>query len=559
MGMRINKSKRILSLVLLLLLCLPILFLLSHASEDSLPIYTGTVNALGSQWYFGEKDGEMHPVDIMEKQHMEPGKTYVLSTVIDYDGGTDFYPSAIFLVNNYGVQVYYEDTLVFHRTKEDLRLPTVSSLGLLAFSLPLGYNCKGNELRLELDPMLSSAADRILPDVQFGDYATTMRQLYITSLPNLVLITAILFLCVSLLLIGSVYKEMREKCLNLACFAAAFSVYRLTETLFVQHMFKSPYLLYLCNHLALTLLPIFLINAYKSRFSPPFQTFTRLVKTLCWINLGVQLLFHFTGVMDLRYMIPMTQICCLLACLAMAIPMVVERKKPIIRRVTLEVMPLFIANFLDCIAYFIQSNSGRAWFSMGNFISVGFLITLIIVIYEVRKTSEQAAAESIKSQFFQEMAYRDSLTGVSSRAAFDEEVKKFSAGHRSVHTLLCVAADLNGLKAINDTYGHQEGDELIRRCAVLLVDCFQSRGQIFRIGGDEFIVFLHDVSESEWPKLKEQFDAQREKSNENQTFPLSVAMGCAAVVNGDLVGALQLADERMYQDKDSAPHRGDLV
>lgn len=559
MLMRIKRSKSILSLFLLLFLLLPILLLLSHISEDSLPMYTGTVNATGNQWYFGEKGGEQRPVNILEKQYMEPGKIYVLSTVIDYDGREDFYPSATFLVNHYAVKVYYKDSLVFQRTREDIRLPTVESLGLLAFPLPLGCDCMGRELRLELDPMMSSAGDRALPDVQFGDYASIMRQIYISSLPNLVLVAAILFLCIFLLLIGSVHKDMWEKCLNLAWFAVAFSVYQLTENLFVQHMFKSPYFLYLCNYLFLALLPIFLIRAYKRRFSDHFQTYIRIMKVICWINLGGQILLHFTGVMDLRHMLPVTQICCLLTGFTMGIPMVVERRKPIIRRVTIEVAPLFIATLLDFGSYFIQSNSGKAFFSMGHYIGVGFFITLIIVIYEVRKTSEQAAAESLKSQFFQEMAYRDSLTGVSSRAAFDEEVKKISSAPEPSRNLLCVAADLNGLKWINDTYGHQEGDELIRRCAALLVDCFQPSGRVFRTGGDEFMVFLYDVSEVEWPRLKEQFDTQREKCNENQAFPLSVAMGCAAVVDGKLEDALQLADERMYQDKSTAPHRGNSM
>ena len=544
-------------LLFLLFLFVPALLLISQTSSYGLPVFKGTVNAPGAQWYFGEKGGQMHPVDLSQKQPMEPHKTYVLSTTIRYDGESDAYPSAIFLVSNYGVKVYYQDTLVFQRIPEDVPLPTVGSLGPLAFSVPLGYDCAGQELRLELYPMMNNSHNASLPDIQFGDYATTMRHIYFSSLPGLVIVAAILFLCVALLLIGSVHQEMRTKCLNLALFATAFSVYQLTESQFVQHMAKTPYLLYLGNHLVLALLPIFLTHAYRSRFSLPFQKYIRLVEAICWLNFGGQALLHFSGILDLRYMFLVTQCCCFLVCLSMIIPMIVERNRPVMRRVALEVAPLFVGSFLDFISYFMQFNSGKAWYYIGRYVSIGFLMTLIIVIYEVRKASEQAAAESLKSQFFQEMAYTDSLTGVGNRAAFDEELNKLSSEGSCPQSMLCISADLNNLKVMNDTHGHHEGDALIQRCAALLDDCFSSQGRVFRVGGDEFNVFLYDVTEADWPTLKKQFEKKIEKCNREEAFPLSVALGCAAVSDGNVAQALQLADERMYEAKSSASCKRD--
>lgn len=547
--MNIKKSIYLILVLALLFFLLPSLILLSETSGDSLPVFNGGVD-VPTQWYFGEKGGPLSPVELSQKQRMEPGKVYVLETEIAYDGKSDPYPSATFLVNHYGVRVYYEEELVFKRTREDIRLPTVDSMGLLAFSMPMGYDCQGKMLRVELDPMLDTVRERALPEIQFGDYATTMRKIYAEDLPNLIVISAILFLCIALLLVGGIHEEMQTKCLNLALFAAAFAVYRLTESLFVQHMTKSPYLMYLINHMVLALLPIFLIHAYKGRFPEPYRTVIHFVESICWINLGTQTLMHFTRVMDFRHMLLMTQLCCVLVFFSMVTPLTVERKRPVIRRVTVELIPLFVGAFLDFTSNFL--NSEKAWYSMGRYISAGFLITLVVVVYEVRKTSEQTAAESLKSQFFQEMAYTDSLTGVRNRAAFDEEVKALSSGERPCRSLLCVAADLNGLKVMNDTYGHPEGDQLICRCAALLKECFQSRGQVFRIGGDEFSVFLYNVSESEWPALKKRFEEEKERRNQDQPFPLSVAIGCAPVVDGDIEGAFRLADERMYQDKISS-------
>lgn len=552
---KMNHLVGVLLLILSLIFLLPALRIVAELSGDSLPVYNGSVNVPGTQWYFGEKGTQLHLVNVMEKQYMEPQKTYVLSSKINYDGKLDSYPSVTFAASNCGVKVYYEEELIFQRMREDMRLPTNESLGLLLFSVPLGYDCQGKELRLELDPMIKTGRCTTLPDVQFGDYSTMMREMYIEGLPSLIGIAAMIFLGVALLAVGSVHEDMRKKCLNLSLFSVAFSVYLLTENCFVLHTMKSPYLAYLCNYFILALLPIFLLQAYKGRFSRPFQRNISIIRNICLIDLAAQILLHFTGVLDAQRMVPATQLCALLSILAMFIPIVVERKRPIVRRVTVEIMPFMIGALLDALYYFKETNSGRVWSSMGHCTSIGFLITLMVVIYEIRKTAERAAEESLKSRFFQEIAYKDALTGVNNRAAFDEEVREITAGKRPYRTLLCVAADLNGLKQVNDTYGHQEGDELIRRCAVLLETCFKSCGRVFRVGGDEFNIFVYDVDETDWPLLKKYFDEQRVKQNENESFPLSVAIGCAAVIDREVERALQLADERMYQDKCAAASR----
>lgn len=533
-----------------LLLLLLMLLLMSYVSGDSLPVYRGTIDAPGTQWLFGEKGAELQPVDVREKQCMQPGKTYVLSAKIVYDGSKDSYPAANFVIGDYGVKIYLEDELIFHRMREDVHLPVVNSLGTLAFSLPLGDDCMGKELRMELDPMMRFAARRILPDVQFGDYASMMREMYIEGVPNLISISAILFLSITLLAIGSVNSDMRRKCLNLALFAMAFSSFLLMGNLFAQHIFRSPYIMYLCKYGMLAIQPIFMIQAYQDRFSEPFRKVFGVLVSLCWINLAVQPVLHFTEIADIGIMVVFTHVLCFSAVMVILAGIIVERRRAIIRRVTIEIVPFLIGFFLDFFIFFYEINKSESWHIVGRFMSGGFFITLVLVIYEIRKTSEKAMEESLKSKFFQKMAYKDALTGINSRAAFDEEVQEISAGKRPYHKLLCVSADLNNLKKTNDTCGHQEGDDLIRRCAVLLEDCFKSCGRVFRVGGDEFNAFLYDVDEEDWPKLKQKVEEECEKRNRKAEIPLSVALGSANVLNRDVEAAIRCADERMYQDKE---------
>ena len=90
-----------------------------------------------------------------------------------------------------------------------------------------------------------------------------------------------------------------------------------------------------------------------------------------------------------------------------------------------------------------------------------------------------------------QMVYTDPLTGVKSKHAYLEAVKRIENGisNGSISEFGVVVCDLNGLKKINDTLGHEEGDKYIRSGSSLICKCF-SHSPVFRIGGDEFAVLL---------------------------------------------------------------------
>ena len=139
----------------------------------------------------------------------------------------------------------------------------------------------------------------------------------------------------------------------------------------------------------------------------------------------------------------------------------------------------------------------------------------------------------------------DALTEVGNRNAMDDTVDNYTKGTVKLpESMGIVFADLNGLKRVNDEEGHDEGDKLLVRAAGLLKIVFGD-DQIYRAGGDEFVVFCSDVSEE---KMKEQV-AQLKTMAEN-TADVSFAVGSVYCVGEyDLNAAIQEADERMYQDK----------
>ncbi len=144
-----------------------------------------------------------------------------------------------------------------------------------------------------------------------------------------------------------------------------------------------------------------------------------------------------------------------------------------------------------------------------------------------------------------ELSSRDMLTGVMNRNEMNNYVDWLSdlpeAQRMSVGILF---TDLNGLKRINDTQGHEAGDALLRNAAGALRELFDARN-IYRAGGDEFVVILTDAS-------PEQMEAKaRELRSVAGRYPdVSFAIGCGYEVDcREVRRGLALADERMYQDK----------
>ena len=141
------------------------------------------------------------------------------------------------------------------------------------------------------------------------------------------------------------------------------------------------------------------------------------------------------------------------------------------------------------------------------------------------------------------LSSKDMLTGVMNRNEMNNYVDELSVD-TSKDSIGILFADLNGLKVINDSEGHTAGDNLLKSAADALTEVFSVR-DIFRAGGDEFVVILTNITEDDLAVKEKKL---REVSVKYDR--LSFAIGTAFIKDGSgLHSALRLADERMYADK----------
>ena len=139
----------------------------------------------------------------------------------------------------------------------------------------------------------------------------------------------------------------------------------------------------------------------------------------------------------------------------------------------------------------------------------------------------------------------DALTQVGNRNAMNDRVDRILSGEDALpEEMGFVFADVNGLKVVNDQDGHEAGDKLLVRAAALLKVAF-SDYEVYRAGGDEFVVICPHISGEELEKR-----VTRLRSLADASSDVSLAVGtehCRGTY--DIRKAMHLADERMYKDK----------
>jgi diguanylate cyclase (GGDEF)-like protein len=171
----------------------------------------------------------------------------------------------------------------------------------------------------------------------------------------------------------------------------------------------------------------------------------------------------------------------------------------------------------------------------------------------------------LESRMLNDLAERDGLTGLYNRRRYDKDVEKlWRQSRRDQSQLTLLLVDIDHFKAFNDLYGHQAGDDALKQVAAVIAHCAQRPLDFAaRFGGEEFALVLYGPAQDfgrEIPEtLRRSVEELRIPHAESTTSPwLTVSVGVAIVSPGNersLAGAIQLADEALYQAKEEGRNR----
>jgi diguanylate cyclase (GGDEF)-like protein len=157
--------------------------------------------------------------------------------------------------------------------------------------------------------------------------------------------------------------------------------------------------------------------------------------------------------------------------------------------------------------------------------------------------------DKTEKEVLRQIAYRDALTGIYNRAKCE---RIFEILNHEDNDYAIVSIDVNGLKYVNDTFGHSAGDKLLCSFAEVFKEAFEGVGTTIRMGGDEFVAIIRTEHLSDLNNALKKMVVLEKDAKLSIPVALNVAYGYSVRRRGDAVTAMdvyRMADANMYAMK----------
>ena len=227
---------------------------------------------------------------------------------------------------------------------------------------------------------------------------------------------------------------------------------------------------------------------------------------------------------------------------------------------TLSSITLIIYLTLTIEPYFLPKEIFDSSTIIINYI---FFMTLMLTIlftfmldahqYQKKLLSQQKALESDREKFHY-LSRHDVLTNLPNRALFYQELEKKIKNNNQPNVVTVFYMDLNDFKAVNDNYGHETGDLVLKSTANRLAHCFREEDLLARMGGDEFTAFVMHHLEDGTPekitkRIEQLFTHPYRKPISHLSLSISVGTATYPVDANNAEELVNCADKRMYKNK----------
>lgn len=359
---------------------------------------------------------------------------------------------------------------------------------------------------------------------------------------------------------ANMQKEKNHELLYLGIFAFVIGAWCFTETNLLQIFFGDSRMIQLlsCGLIQLFTIPMMLY--LDASFDQKPEKLTRSLCFLSALQFVVCTALHFLGIADYHETLTLAHIILVLASVTLiyagarnSFKFMGEQENRLYQLSRgIGLFSIAVTAAIDVFRYYLKTGGDNAMF-----IRFGLLIWIFCFGSSSMKRTIEAVRKGAHVDFVSQLAYMDGLTGIGNRTAFQEKMAEFEKRKQEESGIGIVIFDVNNLKKVNDTLGHSEGDQMIKKGAETISHVFaQEKGDCYRIGGDEFAVLLlgEKIAERCGQALGRLQEELRDyNSVHNRGYDLSIASGyavydesCAGMTLSDLFEA---ADARMYENK----------
>ncbi len=465
-------------------------------------------------------------------------------------------------VNVNTINLYYEIScdgeVLFTNSNnyDEIRKGGARSLEL--FKVPDEY--LNRKLDIRFMPMIKGDFLLQIPPITWGNRSAILKRNFNEGKYDIYGAIFMISVSVLLFILVIVLATLRLPLANIVyigTFSLLAGVYSIVRNWYIQLIVDNPNFMYYLDYTCLLLLPasIILIVANELEGSDvkkwKINVFHWLIIVLM-INALSQLISTIFGGLEFIEMQTLTNISLVLSTVVLlliifSIDSFRYRRKIIL---IISILPLIVTVTSGILVFKLQND-----IRINIFVILGFLffLTLQFLLALIRYKDDYNESEKLK--YYEKIAFTDGLTGLGTRHAFNRDIKYIKENADSIDSVLFMLIDLNALKLINDHYGHDVGDELLRSAGRIINNAadIYNTAKGYRFGGDEFILLIYnvgdDIGESIVKHLKRESDYFRLN---NIKLPLSYAIGYEVVNPRDgfeLEELIEKVDRKMYKDK----------
>ena len=153
---------------------------------------------------------------------------------------------------------------------------------------------------------------------------------------------------------------------------------------------------------------------------------------------------------------------------------------------------------------------------------------------------------AVREMEYKKLSETDTMTQLFNKNKYLQMIKEY---YPEIDTIGVMFWDVNGLKEVNDTYGHEYGDHLISAIASAIKENIGEYTNAFRIGGDEFVVIIENVTEEDLMLIRDKCKASILIKDKVSKIPISASVGYAVGLGENIETLIAKADTYMYKDK----------
>lgn len=522
------------------------MFLLSSMDQrEDFHLISGKMQELTGPWVVEAQGERQTNVSLPYDLGLEDGVRYSASTKIPLLAENQ--DTILLRASMQDLWVYLDDQLIHEHIQPaslSLHMPP-SSLWVL---VDIPEDSIGKTLRIEYVSKVDEFSG-LINEVHLDRKAMILYDLFVSqSFGFAVFLLLTLFGIIS---IGTsfAFKNAQDlRLFYLGFMSITAGIWVLAEARLMQYFIGNRFIL---GSLAYLMIPIiaFFFALYIKDAIITQEKFKKHLKYLAYLFLAIVLInvsLQISGVMVyidmMQFTLPIILISAIYAAYLIVLEITVHNNEEAERFVKFTII-LLVSLILEIVSFFT-----RAFGSISSFFRIGVVIFFGMLAVDTFSYIRSNMRRRDETLLLEKLAYKDFLTGGFNRTAYERDVQSYLDTQKSFRLILL---DLNELKHINDTYGHNQGDEAIRLVFNAMKTSFV-QGKNYRIGGDEFAVLIEDVDAIRFKDCLDSFQSILNETTKDFLYPILVAVGSDVYHYGDWDNYSRFyhhVDQKMYLHK----------